>query len=362
MLNPVIDKLDKWLDTTRDENGYAGPVSHWWDSSFLYTGVQIDWRYEGIVCGYVNFYSKTKEKKWLDKAIRAGDDCVRLQLPTGKFLNSNFQKGAIEGGTPHEAGVDVGLLELAKVLKKEKNDAWKKYFLAAQKNINKYLIGELWSGSGFKEQVWDSVLVPNKNATVIEALLLYQDLSGESMEKFVIPSAEVILRSQIAGGSAAGGIIHQGTHKHQISFGIYTARCVSGLLRLNQYYPNKKYIECAKRSIEYLEQLVNPKGSYLGYYNNDKLIKCPNWVSPSGDIVRAFALAQKNRIDVNQKILNMLVKAIINGQDSSGGIMTAYGFAKKGSTKDYFGVSEKRDTLCVVGWCDKVLRGFSYIV
>ncbi len=34
--------------------GYGGPVVHWWNHSLAYQGAGLDWRYEGIIDGYLS--------------------------------------------------------------------------------------------------------------------------------------------------------------------------------------------------------------------------------------------------------------------------------------------------------------------
>ncbi len=100
LLVHAVALLDAWLETMRGPDGYGGPVVHWWQDNLLYTGVGLDWRYEGIILGYLNLYRATGEERWLDKARRAGDDLVRGQLPAaevaqqigeqvGKIMNQN---------------------------------------------------------------------------------------------------------------------------------------------------------------------------------------------------------------------------------------------------------------------------------
>ena len=122
----AIARLDAWLETMRGPGGYTGPVSHWWESCWLYTGPMIDWRYEGIICGYVELFRKGGDERWLDRAVRAGEDAVAAQTPDGHFGNSSFQHGAQPGGTPHEAAVDVALLELARVLREHGRSGWER--------------------------------------------------------------------------------------------------------------------------------------------------------------------------------------------------------------------------------------------
>jgi hypothetical protein len=113
----TILKIDAWLESMRQPGGYGGPVVHWWEDCLAYTGPGLDWRYEGIIHGYLNLWQATGEGLWLDKATRAGDDLVNGQLPSGNYRNSCFELNPNTGGTPHEAAADLGLLCLAAVLK-----------------------------------------------------------------------------------------------------------------------------------------------------------------------------------------------------------------------------------------------------
>ena len=74
--------LDSWLDKMRQPGGYGGPVVHWWRDCLEYTGPGLDWRYEGIIIGYLNLWAATGKPAWLEKARQAGDDLVAGQLPT----------------------------------------------------------------------------------------------------------------------------------------------------------------------------------------------------------------------------------------------------------------------------------------
>ena len=79
----AVTGLDRWLETTRvtwPTPGYGGPVVHWWNHCLAYTGAGLDWRYEGIVGGYLTLWRATGVRGYLDKAVRAGEifrDCAR---------------------------------------------------------------------------------------------------------------------------------------------------------------------------------------------------------------------------------------------------------------------------------------------
>src|SRR5438034_3584893 len=116
-LDIAVAKLDAWFETMRGPGGYGGPVAHWWQQSLLYTGAGLDWRYEGMIAGYLRLWERTGDERWLRKARRAGDDLVDGQLASGHYAASAFELNPATAGTPHEAACDVALLLLARALR-----------------------------------------------------------------------------------------------------------------------------------------------------------------------------------------------------------------------------------------------------
>jgi hypothetical protein len=350
--------LDRWFQTMRGPGGFGGPVAHWWESSWLYCGPMVDWRYEGILCGYVTLYRRTGEAAWLDRAVQAGEDAVQALLPTGNFRNSAFQQGPMEGGTPHEAAVDVGLFELAALLKENSDPRWERYFQAAQKNILLYQIGRLWNGSGFLDQPWNQTLVPNKNGTLIETLTFYETLSGEDMSRYIQGAANVILSAQEKNGPRAGGIVHLGTGRHRLAIGIYNARSVCGLLQAYRRDPHEEYLSAAAGSLKFMRGLLAEDGVCFGRYPDGSLIANPRIIAGAGDVLRAFWLGEQAGLGGKDEI-RAVAKILLEAQSPTGGIPTGAGFARRGSSKAYQGKSDFRDVLPVVGWCDKAFRALA---
>jgi hypothetical protein len=356
----AIGLLDGWLDSMRAPDGYAGPVSHWWDSCLVYTGAMFDWRYEGIVCGYLNLYRTTRDKHWRDKARRAADDLMAGQLPDGHFRNSSFEHGPKSGGTPHESAADIALLEMAKALKEDLDPAWENYFHAAELNIQ-VLIAALWTGRGFADQPEMAVLVANKNATMLEALLLYQQLGGTIPGAYIESMAETILSAQIVTpGPRYGATIHRGTFGYELSFGIYTARCVGAFARLMQTDALPRYRQFIENAVPYLVSLICARGSWLGHYADGRRIAAPTWIAPSGDLLRAL-LQARDWVGVPENAIQSLAGVLLHAQTSCGGIPTGLGLASRGALRPYSGLPDFRDILPVVGWCDKAFRALSMI-
>ncbi len=351
----ALGRLEAWLDTMRSSRGYTGPVAHWWDSCLIYCGVALDWRYEGILIGYLNLYRRSQNRRWLEKACRAGDDLVHGQLPDGHYWNSSFEHNPQPGGTPHEAAADIGLLELAETLKAENDPAWRRYFETAERNLNR-LLAVLWNGRGFQDQPDNPVLVANKNATLLEALLLYQSLSGHDLSHYIHGALRVILSAQVRDGWRAGATVHCGTFRRRISFGIYTARCMSALIRLMTVEDNPACREFLALAAGYLIRLIDEHSTLLGHYGYGwPWRQMPmRWVSPSGELLRALTLARP-WVDIPMSTLERLYTLCWQAIRPSGSVATATNLAARGTDS----VPDFRDLLPVVGWCDKLFRALS---
>ena len=360
MIVPIerILALDRWLDTTRSGSGYGGPVAHWWESCLGYVGAMADWRYEGIVCGYLNLHEKTGEVKWLDKARLAGDDLVAAAMADGRYRNSSFQHGPIPGGTPHEAAADIALLELAVRLRREGRTDWNKYLKTAERNIELVQIGQLRSPNGFVDQPASSLVVSNKNATILEALLLHEELRHANHHDHIQVAKRVVLSSVSKNPRSLGGNIHEGTGKHHLVTGIYTARCVSAILRLARKEGLDEYADYLSASISYLRRLTTDRGSWFGSTEDGRAIKCPTWISASGDILRVLIeYSELKKVDLPE--IDVLGNMIIGAQKQNGTIPTATGFARLGRESEWNGIPEFRDRLPVVGWVDKAFRALT---
>ena len=256
-----IEAIDKWFESTRTSRGYGGPIVHWWESCLGFTGAMADWRYEGIVCGYLNLYRRTDDEKWLQKAVRAGEDLLMAQRLDGCFDCSSFQRGPISGGTPHEAAVDIALLELASCLKDLGKSSWKNYAESAKRNIEDYHLKSLASFNGFVDQPGSQVVVSNKNATILEALLLAEQTIGCDYSTYITLATNAVLSAQSTFLDSYGGDIHYGSSPHFLITGIYTARSVSAVIRLYRLKGIPVLKEYIQRYIDYLRSLVTPSGT-----------------------------------------------------------------------------------------------------
>jgi hypothetical protein len=356
----AVTKLDAWLETMRGPDGYGGPVAHWWQNCLQFTGAGLDWRYEGIVIGYLNLYKKTDEEKWLTKARRAGDDLVRRQLSTGNFRNSCFELNPYTGGTPHEAACDLALLHLAKTLQERGNPGWQTYLETAERNIWGYHIGRLWDpdAQAFRDHPRIPSFVPNKAATLVEALLMLARLTGDEAlaETYALPTLEAILAHQVQGGPLDGAIYQYSQQGRFVArlFPYYIARCVPGLVAGYEWSRNEHYLNAARGALDFVLRWRYNGGNFPQVvYPGGRVNRYPQWIAATGDVLRAMALLKPYGLEAAPE---PTLEWLLWGQESSGGFRTAHGFASQISQKEPGDLSEFRDLLPVVGWSSMAFR------
>ena len=380
----AVARLDAWFETMRSvapgsdqaqgSRGYGGPVAHWWQQSFLYTGPGLDWRCEGIIIGYLHLWERTQDGRWLAKARRAGDDLVESQLESANFPGSAFELNPAAAGTPHEAACDLGLLRLALALREANGSDWEKYAACAERNLRNFYLGQMWNaemraiGDHPRQRTGPATFVPNKAATACEALFLMAEVSGDArwVEEYALPTLRQITDHQVGGSGRRGdllaGAIAQnslGAHRVEKYFPIYNARCIPALLQGYRWTGDERYAECALRAMAFIVRWARPDGSLpTVIYPDARINASPSWVAPLGDVLRAADELAPLGFTAD---LSATWERLLAGQDESGGIQTAQGFARQGGGPRA-GVSapltrpDVRDVLHVVGWCDKAFR------
>jgi uncharacterized protein YyaL (SSP411 family) len=353
----AVLRLDAWLDSMRGPDGYGGPVAHWWQNCLQFTGAGIDWRYEGIITGYLNLYTTTQNRHWLEKACRAGDDIVRAQQPDGTYRNSCFELNPYPGGTPHEAACDLALLRLAEVLQQMHDLRWQTYLAVAARNLQQRYIAQMWDHSLqlFCDMPGVPSFVPNKAATLAESLMLLARLTYDEqlVQRYVLPTLDAVLRHQVRGGILDGAIYQNSFGQRPVVkfFPYYIARCVPGLLAGYEWSNDARYLDAAQRAMACVLRWRYDDGSFpQAVYPGGHVNRYPQWIAAVGDIIRVMRLLNTygDNIDV-QPTLDWLMR----GQLSTGGFCTAHGFASQVTQRQPGSLPEFRDLLPVCGWSDK---------
>ncbi len=348
--------LDSWFDSMRGPDGYGGPVAHWWQNCLHYTGGGLDWRYEGIITGYLNLYAHTSDEHWLNKARRAGDDLLRGQLSSGNFKHSAFELNPNTAGTPHESACDLALLHLADVLKEENQV----YCAAARRNIEDFYIAQLWDNQAqsFRDRHDIPSFVPNKVMTLVEALFKLTDITGETkfVEVYGLPTLDKTLKYQIQTGELRGAIFQNSAHNQMIPkfFPYYIARCIPGLLLGYHWNHDERFLNAAVQAGEFVGQCRLEDGSFPQViYKNQRRNEFPRWIAAVGDILRVMGMLKPYGLEFDEAPTHQWLLA---GQNPNGGFQTAHGFGAQVSQRQSSSCPDFRDILPVCGWSDKAFR------
>jgi hypothetical protein len=361
-LSAIILGIDSWLDTMRVPHGYCGPITHWWQDCLQYTGIGLDWRYEGIILGYLNLFERTGNLAWLTKAQRAGNDLATGQLPSGNYHNSSFEANPKTSGNPHEAACDLALIRLAQCMRAHSISRWEAYIETAQRNIQTFILGQLWvpDKKYFKNLIDDPIFVPNKAATIIQTLCAWMDFSGENdwLEQYILPTLERIISCQIHDlDSRLDGAIDQarGVKKREgWFFPFYNARCIPALILGSQKTELERYLDAAKNSMEFILRVRYEDGSFPHVLRaNGRTYRYPQWIAGVGDILLALDMLEQYDVHFSKSPTEqwMLQYALPNGS-----FPTASGFAHRHLWKRKISLPDFRDILPAVGWVDKAFH------
>lgn len=345
-------RLETWLESMRVPPsgdvpaGYGGPVVHWWRDSRVYIGAGFDWRYEGILHGYVALATRTGERRWLDKARRAGDDLVAAQLPNGNFRRSGFEQNPSTAGTPHEAAACSGLLALAAMCRARGEQGWERYLETAQRNVTQFQVGRLWDGDArlFRDDPARPTFVPNKAATLVETLVALADLTGDGvwLERYARPTLDAILRHQVRQpGDALDGAIAQNSFGSTVVakyFPYYVARCVPALVMGYERFGEQRLLDGALAAGAFLLRVRDGDGGLPQVlYPGRRMNREPRWIAATGDVLRALALLNAHGLGADMAPGRAW---LLRGQLPSGA----------------FRVSDAHGDAAVAGWNDKAFR------
>ncbi len=362
-INPLtahIVGLHLWFTSMRSTDGFGGPVSHWWRSCLQFTGTGLDWRYEGIITGYLALFERSGSDYWLRLAQQAGDDLVAGQTSSANFVASSFELNPYAGGNPGEAACDVALLDLAKVLQDRGDDTWERYFNTAERNIRDHYMARMWDNEAkiLCDGLDRATFVPNKAATMVEALFRHAAVTDRSewVERFALPNVEAILRHQVNQGDLQGAIYQYGHGGHPVEwfFPYYIARCVPALADAYRYTDDERFRDGALRALEFILRWRYEDGSFPQViYAKNRTNRYPQWIAGSGDMLRAMAIGNQLGMSID---LEPAERWLLDGVQANGSIRTARGFAAQTSQKLRGSLPEFRDVMPVCGWADKAFR------
>lgn len=354
----AVARLDFWLQGMRQPGGYAGPVAHYWQNRMLYAGPGLDWRYEGLLVGYTELHARTGEERWRERVILAAEDLAAGQGADGHYQASRFEINPGTLGTPHEAAASLGLLHSLPLLPQPE-----RFLTVARRNLEA-LSTAFWDGQGFNDHRTVPGRVPNKLATLAQALLLlakHERAAGHGTAALwatvqARSALDDVLRFQEAGGEvhqyatgAAG--VDGGDQRY---FPYYNARCVEPLLLGHRLLADDRYAQAAELILERLTGWQRVGGGWPQIiYRSGRSAEFPRWFAGSADLLWAYYVA-------GRPLPGQALERLLDSQLENGAFPTGEGFAAQVRQKP--APADPRDLLGVVGWNDKVLRLLAHLL
>ncbi len=349
----ALGRLEAWLATMRGEGGYYGPVVGLRGVAMAWCGPGHDWRWEGLLDGWIALHRRTGSAVYLDRMAQALGDLRDVQLPNGTFRNSYFENNPFEGGMPYEPATIAAVLRAGRCLK-EQGRAWPDGTATMlERFVEQRLIKELWNKVLRTFNNWlqseFEVYSPPAVAAIVETLCDYAELTGtaERWTPYIAQAAESLLKSQVRAGALAGAL--PVSNRDGASASPYlAARCLPALARLHRDTGDARFAAAGDALAGFVRRCLLPAGGvpFMVYANRPARV-VPRFVgAAAGTLV---ALDRVQRLDA--ALLEASLGWILEQQTASGAFATAVGF---GSGALQPRRPDWRDTVPVCGWADKV--------
>lgn len=356
-LSNCLSKQISWLQTWKtNEGAYNGFVVHRYDLKRMFKIHDTPWSQGPIINGYINLFNKTKDQKWLKEAVLAANLQCKRQQNSGEYIYAGFEDDRFSS-LVHNSLANCALLDLVKVLKENNKNA-SKYLETARKNIDDYLIGQLWDENfgAFKFSKIDYYspenvrFVVNMNSVAVESLIKLYYCTGElKYQEYALKVGEWILTEQTRSNTKEDGGIAYSQIQPRVLIAIYTALAMRGLDDLYYLTEDEKYLQAMKKAADHL---INMKDDETKLFNHafvdGKLVKYPQFIAGSGIILKALYDAEKvTNIKYNyEDILN----TILDSQLPNGGFPNFVGYTKHDKSCKNDKTKSWEDIMPTVGW------------
>lgn len=343
----ALGALEGWLETLHGAGGYYGPAVGMRGMAMAWCGPAHDWRWEGLLDGWVARHRRTAEPVFLERIGQAFRDLQRAQLADGSFRNSSFDLNPCEGGMPHEPAVMAAVLRAGLYLRKQ-GQPWPEGTAAMlERFVEERLIKSLWNKTLRTFNNWlqsdFELYSPPAVASVIETLYAYGELTGtaERWTPFIAGAAESLLKSQFRTGPLAGALPFSSADRASAS-PFFAARCLTALTALHLRTGDARFSEAAEALSDFVKRGLCPGIACMAYAGR------PNRIAPLYTGATAGALLALDRAArLEEPLLCAQLDWLLPLQSAAGGFDTAVGFGRGLPRRD---PPDWRDALPVCGW------------
>ncbi len=349
----ALGRLEGWLATMRGPGGYYGPVVGLRGVSMAWCGAGHDWRWEGLLDGWVALHRRTGDPVYLERMDAALQALIPAQLANGAFCNSYFENNPFEGGMPYEPAMMAAVLRTLLYMK----EAARPWPAGAAEMVERFveerLIKELWNKVLKTFNNWMQSdferYSPPAIAAIVETLYGYAGLTDTAarMAPYIEGAANSLLASQLQGGSLAGAVPLSNNEGASAS-PCLAARALPALALLQRQTGEARFASAGDALAEFVGRCLLPEGGvpYMVFKSRPQR-DTPRFVGATADTLRA--LERSGRIDA--AVMRAQLAWVLDHQTASGAFDTAVGF---GACTGHKPQPDWRDVIPVCGWADKV--------
>lgn len=346
-------RLETWLAGMHGPEGYYGPVIGFRGTSMGYAGPGFDWRYEGLLDGWLAHNRLAPDALLLGRMESALAELCRARLADGTLRCSYFESNPFEGGMPHEPILMASALRVRAALLSAGRPVNPEFEEHVDRFVRSRLVRELWN-KGLKtfnnwlQSEYESYS-PTAVAAIVEVLDAYEAARGPQpdLDPLIRGAADSLLATQITSGPLAGALPVSNRRGAPVNPAL-AARCLTAFEVLARRLADPRLRQAADGLEAFLAGVARRDGGFPCLVSRDRpAAEYPVFVGAAASVLTA--LARSGRLDA--KWLAPHLDFILAQQSVTGAFNTAVGF---GNTRGKSTRPDWRDLLPVCGWVDKV--------
>ena len=354
-LTTAQGRLESWFAGMHGPEGYYGPVVGFRGVNAGYCGPGYDWRYEGLLEGWMAHaqahVSRDTERLALLQGALA--EIGRSRLGNGTLRCSYFETNPFEGGMPHEPILVASALRARALLRAANLPVDPGFDIFVERFVTERLANELWNRAlrtfnNWLQSEYESYS-PATVAAIIEVLLAYEEAGGggAKLESMIKGAADSLFAAQIMMGLLTGGMPVSNRDHGPVNPAL-AARCLVAFDRLHHRFEDERYRHAGNALEAFLKRVALKDGGFpVMVHRNSTISSVPVFIGGTAGVLTSLFRSGR----MKEEWLKPHLDFILAHQSSTGAFDTAVGF---GGTAPRKGDPDWRDVLPVCGWNDKI--------
>ncbi|MEI8139624.1 MAG: hypothetical protein WCI03_07140 [bacterium] len=352
-------RLESWFNGMHGPDGYYGPVVGFRGISMGYCGPGFDWRYEGLLDGWLLQSQTGSDFVRLERIEGALAEIWRSQLANGTLRCSYFESNPSEGSMPHEPILMAAALRARACLCLAGRPVDSGLDTLVERFVEERLTRELWNKALRTFNNWlqseYEFYSPSAVSAIVEVLIGYEEATGQTsaLEPMIKGAADSLLAVQIKTGSLAGGVPVSNRSGSPVS-PYLAARCQVAFSLLRRRLNDERFAQAGDALESFLRKVARKEGGFPSLVHQERpASEFPVFVGAAAGVLTSLARSGRLTDDWLQPHLTL----ILGQQTESGAFNTAQGF--NGGIRAI--PPDWRDVVPVCGWADKVYHLLSLL-